>query len=201
MQFKEIEAAFLDGIKESADTNYGIQVVSVGIKRLGIPESVTREVFSRMKEDRQKEIKQLTAEGEATAKQIRADADEKSKRIIARAEAYAKTIEGQGDASRQVLRGVREESSLSDFLKKWRRWRRSSRRSDHARARRGQSRALRLDPRAAKAANQTANSPEPQTTPSVDERPIAQPPAGSISTNTVDQKTREPAARRTNRTV
>jgi len=30
------------GIEGPANDNYGIQVVSVGIKRLGLPESVTR---------------------------------------------------------------------------------------------------------------------------------------------------------------
>lgn len=119
MKFGEIEQAFLDGIKGPAAENYGIQVVSVGIKRLGIPESVTREVFTRMKEDRQKEIKELTAEGEATAKQIRADADAKAKRIMARADAYAKTIEGQGEAlAAKYYEAFAKNQRLSDFLKK-----------------------------------------------------------------------------------
>ncbi|HVP13717.1 MAG TPA: protease modulator HflC [Phycisphaerae bacterium] len=119
MQFSEIEHAFLTGIQGPANDNYGIQVVSVGIKRLGLPESVTREVFSRMKEDRQREIKELTAEGESIAKQIRSDAEEKSKRIMARAEAYAKTIEGQGDAQAATYYEVfARNPQLSDFLKK-----------------------------------------------------------------------------------
>jgi membrane protease subunit HflC len=119
MKFAEIEEAFLRGIKEPAETSYGIQVVSVGIKRLGIPESVTKEVFTRMKEDRQKEIKQLTAEGEAIAKQIKADAEEKAKRITARADAYAKTIEGQGDAqAARYYEAFAKNPKLSDFLKK-----------------------------------------------------------------------------------
>jgi membrane protease subunit HflC len=94
-------------------------VVSVGIKRLGLPESVTKEVFNRMKEDRQKEIKELTAEGESTAKQIRSDAEEKAKRIMARAEAFAKTVEGQGDAQAATYYEVfAKNPQLSDFLKK-----------------------------------------------------------------------------------
>jgi membrane protease subunit HflC len=119
MKFAEIEGSFLTGIQERAQQNYGIQVVCVGIKRLGLPESVTKEVFGRMKEDRQKEIKELTAEGESIAKQIRSDAEEKSKRIMARAEAYAKTIEGQGDAQAATYYKVfAENPQLSDFLKK-----------------------------------------------------------------------------------
>lgn len=119
MKLAEIERAFLQGIEQPAERNYGIQVVSVGIKRLGIPESVTKEVFARMKEDRQKEIKELAAEGEARSRQIRAEAEEKAKRIIARADAFAKRIEGQGDAQAATYYEVfARNRNLSDFLKK-----------------------------------------------------------------------------------
>lgn len=119
MKYEEIEGKFLSSVGEQALGNYGIEVVRVGIKRLNIPESVTKEVFTRMKEDRQKTVKQLTAEGQAEARKIRAEADEVSRKILARAQAYAKTIEGQGDAEAakyyQVFAQHRE---LSDFLKK-----------------------------------------------------------------------------------
>jgi modulator of FtsH protease HflC len=119
MKFGEIERAFLEGIQGPARRDYGIQVVSVGIKRLGLPESVTKEVFARMKEDRQKEIKELTAEGESQARQIRSNAEEKARRIMARAEAYAKTVEGQGDAQAATYYEVfAKNPQLSDFLKK-----------------------------------------------------------------------------------
>ncbi len=119
MKLAEIERAFLQGIERPAERNYGIQVVSVGIKRLGIPESVTKEVFARMKEDRQKEIKELAAEGVARSRQIRAEAEEKAQRIIARADAFAKRIEGQGDAQAATYYEVfARNRNLSDFLKK-----------------------------------------------------------------------------------
>lgn len=98
IQYTQIEQEFMQGIREAARDNYGIELVSVGIKRLGIPESVTKEVFERMKQDRTKTIKELAAAGEAEAKQIRSTAEEKAGKILARAEAYAKMLEGQGDA-------------------------------------------------------------------------------------------------------
>lgn len=119
MKFNQIEAEFLDKIRSSARMVYGVDVVKVGIKRLNIPESVTKEVFTRMKEDRQKTIKQLNAEGQAKSKEIRAEADEVSKKILARAEAYAKTLEGQGDAEAAKYYSVfAQNRKLSDFLKK-----------------------------------------------------------------------------------
>lgn len=119
MKLDEIERKFLDGIKQSARDRYGIDVISVGIKRLGLPESVTKDVFTRMKEDRQTAIKQLTAEGEARATEIRVRAEEISKKIIARAEAFSKTLKGQGDAeAAKYYRIFAENPELSAFLKK-----------------------------------------------------------------------------------
>lgn len=119
MKFAAIESEFLEGVQEPAMRNYGIEIVSVGIQRLGIPELVTREVFTRMKEERQKTIKELTAEGQAAAQQIRSTAEEISSKILARADAYAKKIEGQGDAeAAKYYAKFAENRWLSDFLKK-----------------------------------------------------------------------------------
>ena len=119
IRYAEIEQSVLEGIQGTALQQYGVEVVSVGIKRLGLPEIVTREVFTRMKEDRQRTIKQLTAEGEAEARKIRAEAEEISQKILARAEAYAKTLEGQADAeAAKYYRTFAENRRLSDFLKK-----------------------------------------------------------------------------------
>lgn len=195
MRFTEIEKAFFEGIKDSAEANYGIQVVTVGIKRLGLPESVTKEVFARMKEDRQKEIKQLTAEGEATARQIRADADEKAKRIIARAEAYAKTIEGQGDAlAAKYYEAFAKNPQLSDFLKKLETVERIFKAGqitlvlDAAKV--APFDLIRDAAKAARAAGDLpgAGSARPAEQPSAGQ-PV---PAGSVSANTTDPKTKEP---------
>ncbi len=119
MRFAEIESEFLSGIRDKAMENYGIEIVSVGIQKLGIPESVTKEVFTRMKEDRQKTIKELTAEGLAKAQEIRSTAEEVANKIIARAEAYAKKIESQGDAeAAKYYKMFAEHRELADFLKK-----------------------------------------------------------------------------------
>ena len=119
MKFSQIEQEFLSGIEQAARDNYGIEIVSVGIQRLGIPESVTREVFARMKADREKTIKELNSEGQAKAQAIRVTAEEISSKILARADAYAKKIEGLGDAeAAKYYAKFAENQSLSDFLKK-----------------------------------------------------------------------------------
>ncbi|MFQ5501283.1 MAG: protease modulator HflC [Phycisphaerae bacterium] len=111
------EAAMM-GIKKPALDKYGVEIVSVGIKRLGLPESVTKDVFTRMKEDRKKAIKQYQAEGMAEATKITVNADEISRKIVARAEAFAKTLEGQGDAeAAKYYKIFAENPKLSRFLK------------------------------------------------------------------------------------
>lgn len=107
------------GIQRPAMDQYGIEIVSVGIKRLGLPETVTKDVFVRMKEDRQKAIKQLDAEGKAEATKFTVGAEEVSRKIIARAQAYAKALVGQGDAeAAKYYKIFAENRQLSDFLKK-----------------------------------------------------------------------------------
>ena len=119
MKLTQIEAEFLSGIRETARNNYGIELVSVGIKRLGIPESVTKEVFERMKQDRQKTIRELTAEGEARSKEITSSAEEVAGKILARADAYAKTLEGQGQAeAAKYYAEFAKHPALADLLKK-----------------------------------------------------------------------------------
>ncbi|MCZ6817763.1 MAG: SPFH domain-containing protein [Planctomycetota bacterium] len=110
----------IDGIRKAVREEYGIDINTIGIKRLGLPELVTREVFARMKEDRQKTIKELTAQGSARAEQIMADAKEKTGRILTRADTFAETIKAQGDAEAAKYYKIFEEHrELSDFLKSW----------------------------------------------------------------------------------
>lgn len=119
MKLPRIEDEFLSGIRETAKNNYGIELVSVGVKRLGIPESVTKEVFERMKQDREKTIKELRAEGEAKAKEIAVTAEEIAGKILARAEAFAKTLEGQGEAeAAKYYAEFAKHPELASLLKK-----------------------------------------------------------------------------------
>lgn len=119
MKFDEIEAAFLVGVQQRAIDNYGVRINSVGIKRLNIPESVTKEVFARMKEERQKTIKELEGQGTSEAQGITARAIEEARKIEQRAEAYAKKIESQGEAEAFSYFPIfAENRELSDFLKK-----------------------------------------------------------------------------------
>lgn len=119
IKFDDIEKAFLAGVQERALTNYGVEINSVGVKRLNIPESVTKEVFARMKEERQKAIKELEGQGTSEAQGITARAFQEASKIEERAKAYARKIEVQGEAEAMKFSSIfAENRELADFLKK-----------------------------------------------------------------------------------
>ncbi len=118
MRFDQIEREIHDAVGVPAKDIYGISVVSVGIERLGLPESNTREVFERMKAERQKVSDAYVAEGDAQARKIRSDAEQKATRILSRAEAYAKRLRAEGDArAAQYYAEFDKNPVLSNFLK------------------------------------------------------------------------------------
>ena len=81
-----------------ATQNYGISSDFLGIKKLGLPESVTQTVFDRMKSERQVLISEAQFQGEAEATKIKSAAERQAADVIANANADATRIEGAGVA-------------------------------------------------------------------------------------------------------
>jgi membrane protease subunit HflC len=98
VKFSQIEQEMLANIQQNALDRYGIKVHFLGIKRLGLPESVTAKVFDRMTQERQREIDSVRAQGEREAIAIRSAADRDKSQILAKAEAEATRIRGEADA-------------------------------------------------------------------------------------------------------
>lgn len=98
VKFTEIENQILANIRDAALNRYGIKVHFLGIKRLGLPESVTQKVFDRMTQERQREIDRLRAEGDREAIKIRSAADTERSQVLAKAQAEATRIRGEADA-------------------------------------------------------------------------------------------------------
>ncbi|HXG27275.1 MAG TPA: protease modulator HflC [Nevskiales bacterium] len=76
----------------------GIEVVDVRIKRIDLPDQVTRSVYERMESERKRVANDLRARGDEAAERIRADADRQREVILAEAYREAEKIRGQGDA-------------------------------------------------------------------------------------------------------
>ncbi len=102
---------------ELQTNNYGIQVEFLGIKKLGLPDSVTAAVFTRMQSERNILISQAQNEGQAQAIEIKASADRQANITLSDARAQATRIEGEGVAeAAKTLPTFQENPELSVFL-------------------------------------------------------------------------------------
>ncbi len=117
-KFTEIENEILQIVQSQvAANNYGIQIEFVGFKKLGLPESVTTEVFNRMQSERQVLISKFQNEGEAEAAKIKSAADRKAAELLASAEAEATRIRGLGEAeAAKSLATFQQHPELANFM-------------------------------------------------------------------------------------
>jgi modulator of FtsH protease HflC len=118
LKFDEIQNKIEQTVQSELRTNnYGIHVEFLGIAKLGLPESVTEAVFSRMTSERQVLVSQAKNEGQAEAIKIKANADRQANETLANAEAQAKQIEGQGVAeAAKTLPIFQENPELAVFM-------------------------------------------------------------------------------------
>jgi membrane protease subunit HflC len=79
---------------------FGLEVVDVRIKRANLPEQNEKNVFERMRAERQREAAEIRAEGTGASNKIKADADRQVTVIKAEATRDAERIRGEGDAER-----------------------------------------------------------------------------------------------------
>lgn len=99
IKFGEIEKEIQSVVEaELAKHDYGISIEFLGIKKLGLPESVTQAVFERMKSERTKYISEAQFKGEAEATKIKSAAERQAADVLANAQAAATRIEGEGVA-------------------------------------------------------------------------------------------------------
>src|SRR5215475_448427 len=85
-------------IADSVRTAYGIDVVSVNLRRLRLPEVNREHVFERIKAERAKIAKENRSAGELEAKRIIASADHEKIRIDSEAAGQAERIKAEADA-------------------------------------------------------------------------------------------------------
>lgn len=115
----DIEKEIMDSLEAIALKDYGLTIVSVGIKSLGIPEKVTDEVIKRMKNERKAASDAFRQEGIQLAQEIRDNADKEKQDKISIAKAKAKIIRAEGDAQAAAFYSVfKQEPELAIFLKK-----------------------------------------------------------------------------------
>jgi membrane protease subunit HflC len=78
--------------------HYGIEIKFLQIQKIGLPESVTQNVFSRMTAERQYYIDKITSDGALKATNIMSTADGEAANLLSDADAQSTMIRGQGEA-------------------------------------------------------------------------------------------------------
>jgi len=118
IKFDDIQKEMLADLKAPVLKDYGIEIKTLGIKQLKISADVTKQVFERMKAERQRSTDRTISEGDAEAVRIRTEANKKRDVLLAAAEARAKTIRGQGDAEAATYyKMLEEDPQLAIFLR------------------------------------------------------------------------------------
>ncbi len=77
--------------------SFGVDVVDVRIKRADLPAENSEAIYRRMQTEREREAKELRAQGYELGQRIRASADRERRVLIAEAQKKAQIIRGQGD--------------------------------------------------------------------------------------------------------
>jgi membrane protease subunit HflC len=118
MQLQEIENKMRTKLAAIAG-QFGIKINSVGINVINIPESISKDVFDRMINERTVLATQYRSEGEREAKEIRIAADAYRQRVLTDANAKAKSIRAEGDAkAAEYYSTFKKNPELAIFLRK-----------------------------------------------------------------------------------
>jgi membrane protease subunit HflC len=120
VKLAEIEQEMLQRVQADARANtYGIEIKFLGIKRLGLPESVTKLVFDTMKSERERLASAIESDGRRQAIEIRSKADSESAKTLAEAEAQATIALGKAEKEAATSFGIfNQEPELAMLLLK-----------------------------------------------------------------------------------
>ena len=118
LKFDEIENEIEQDVQNRLRTNnYGIELEFLGFQKIGLPESVTQTVFTRMTSERQVLISLAENQGRAKAQEIQSAADAEAARTIANAQATATRLRAEGEAEAAKTLPIFEQNpELAVFL-------------------------------------------------------------------------------------
>ncbi len=121
LKLEALEKELLVSLKEKLQTAkqpYGIDLVSVGIKRIVLAPKTTEEVFGRMKATRQRMAQDAISAGDAEAKSIKSEAESLSKTILSFAERRSRDIRAEGDrAASELVNVFEKDQNFAVFLR------------------------------------------------------------------------------------
>jgi len=100
-------------------SSYGIEIESVGIRQIVLPEPVTSKVFEKMKATRNRLASSARFEGKSRATDIEAKAESDKERILSFARRRADAIRAEGDAAAaEYFKVFQQDEDFAIFLRK-----------------------------------------------------------------------------------
>ncbi|MCK4660271.1 MAG: hypothetical protein KAV82_12180 [Phycisphaerae bacterium] len=115
----EIEEEMKVAFAAEALEQFGVKTHIFGIKRLGLPQAVTKDIFENMKKMEENKAENYRTEGEAKARKIVAEAEAARERIMAVAKRKADEIRDAGQRRvGEIYTAFTEHQELRIFLDK-----------------------------------------------------------------------------------
>jgi modulator of FtsH protease HflC len=100
-QIKELVNAEARGVGEGK--GFGIDIVDVRIRRADLPQENNDAIYKRMQTERDREAKELRAQGAEEAQRIRASADRERTVLLAEARKQSDILRGEGEAEKNRI--------------------------------------------------------------------------------------------------
>lgn len=115
VQIKSLTEEIMDHIG-TVSSQYGIEIMTVEVKKLDLPDDNKQAVYARMISERENIAAQYTAEGASKAQIIQNTTDKEVSIMLSTAEADAETIKAEGEAEyMRILSGAYADQDKSDF--------------------------------------------------------------------------------------
>lgn len=94
----ELMADITKSLNIQTQAEFGIEVLDMRVKGIDLPEELSKNVYSRMSTEREREAREYRSQGKEAAEGIKADADRQ--KVVLEAQAYrdAERTRGEGDA-------------------------------------------------------------------------------------------------------
>ena len=114
-----MEKEMLEMIAPTAYDQYGLEVISVNVRTIGVPDEPAKAITERMISERKTEAEKYKSQGEVMAKEIMTKADNERMNILTQAEAQAKKTRAEGDSEAAKYYAVFQQNpELAIFLRK-----------------------------------------------------------------------------------
>src|SRR5262249_13898728 len=115
----ELRQKMLDDLRGAVQSDYGIELVDIRLRRFNHPEKVRESIFRRIKSERERKVAEIQSKGELEARNIESAADAKVRDLLAKARFEEEKLRTQADTQATLIRNQAhlEAPAFYGFLK------------------------------------------------------------------------------------